>query len=42
MVTNDVHLDLKNLIIKNLAIQEKEAATNAPPAKPEPDPPAKK
>lgn len=42
MVTNDVHLDLKNLIIKNLATQEKEAATNAPPPKPDPDPPAKK
>jgi tetratricopeptide (TPR) repeat protein len=42
MVTNEVHLELKNLIIKNLGIQEKQAATNAPPEKTETDPPAKK
>ncbi len=32
MVTNEVHLQLKNLLIKNLAAREKEAQTNAPPA----------
>lgn len=42
MVTNEVHLELKNLINKNLGIQEKGAATNAPPPKSEPDPAAKK
>jgi len=42
MVTNEVHLELKNLINKNLATQEKAAETNAPPPKAETDPPAKK
>jgi tetratricopeptide (TPR) repeat protein len=42
MVTNDVHLELKTRLAKNLATQEKEAETNAAPLKVEPDPPTKK